>query len=46
MTLEELKATVRQLLMLKVGSPEWVDLYNKIIDAFEEEDEENERLDS
>ena len=38
MTPEELKEMVRGLLKLKVGSQEWVDLYNAIIDAFEEED--------
>ena len=38
MTPEELKEMVRELLKLKIGSQEWVDLYNRMIHAFEEED--------
>jgi hypothetical protein len=33
-----LKHKLRHLLTLQVGSQEWVDQYNEIIDIFEEED--------
>jgi hypothetical protein len=43
MTAEDMKAMVRELCMLQVNSPEWVTIYNAIIDAFEAEDEERDR---